>query len=117
MGIESTFIHTCTISRDNVTGTDAHNNAVTESAIITTDQPCRLIEKTRTLFQTATSEALVTSEYKLFIGAGVDLQEHDHVTIILEDGIALTWDFHVVKLLRRRGGTLHHLSAMLEVVR
>lgn len=116
MALDAHLIHTCTIQRATRT-TDAYGNVVETWSDAATDVACRLVAKTKTVLVGETAEKAVLVTHTLLVRGDADLQDRDRISqVTYEDGSVETRTFVIESLLNRRGGALHHQSAVLKVV-
>ncbi len=113
MGFDSWLIHTCTIERPNET-LDAYRNAKQTWSTVATLVPCRFVEKEAVGIANERVESLVTTTYKLLIGAEADLHERYRISqVTLEDGTVIPDTFEVTGILARRARVMRHQTAQL----
>jgi hypothetical protein len=116
MGIDAHFLHRCAIQRPAVTGQDAYNNDVTQTATAAAGIPCRLVMKTQAILSDDRVQRVAVTRYMLLLPAGTDVREGDKVIdLVLEDGTRQS-PFRVKAILPRRGQTMHHVTLELERV-
>lgn len=116
MGIDTHFIHRCTIERPTVVQQDAYNNSVTQYAEAGTEIPCRLVTQTQKMVSDDRTQFVVVTSYKLFVPGNTDVREGDQIaSLTFEDGTE-AGTFSVAAILPRRSWTRHHLTLELEQI-
>jgi head-tail adaptor len=107
MSFESLLIHTCNISRYIVIGTDAYGQPIKSWAVIATNRPCRLTSPAGK--EIKKDLEVVISDFKLFIGAEVDVTERDRVEVASNT-------YEVLLVQERIATTGHHKELSLQKV-
>ena len=116
MGIDSYFIHRCTIERPTVVQQDAYNNDVAQFAAVATDISCRLVMRAQKMVSDDRTQFVVVTSYKLFVPGNADVREGDQIaSLTLEDGTE-AGTFSVAAILPRRSRAVHHITLELEKV-
>lgn len=114
--MNNAYAHTCDTARATST-TDAYRNEKRTWSANLSGQPCRYKEVSRRGFNSVTAEWVITSEYRLFVPFGTDIEVGDRVTrVAFEDGTEITDEFKVVSRLQRRGHGLRHETLIMEKV-
>lgn len=122
MPIANTLSMTCSVERDaNAVAhgtTDAYNSPTRDWQAHLSDVRCRLVEKAQRVMDAATGEYPIVTTYLLLLPSSADVRtEVDRITNIQRNGTLIeAGPFRITALVRRRGNSLHHLSASLERV-
>jgi len=118
MSMESNMIHTCVIERTIVEDENPLGGPGSSTVVTVYSGICRLVEKAQRVKNDETATWEVIAVYKLFLPAGLNLQDRDNVaSITLEDATELVNAFKVTQSLTRRGLIARFISVDLEKVK
>lgn len=115
MGVDSHFIHRCTVERFTSLGRDGLKAEQKDWRSWEVGMPCRFVEKEQRVADSALAERPTTTIYLLLFGARRDVKAKDRiVNIVLQDGTVDVGPYTIENILRRRARATRHLSARLE---
>lgn len=115
MSLDSHLIHTCTIENPVSGSVNAYNNAAKAYDAPVQNVRCRLVIRGERVWSTERQESLIQTTYKLFVMAGVSLNQRAKISkVTLEDGTIIRDVYTVSEVLPHRSRTVHHQTAVIE---
>lgn len=123
MSVGAHLIHKCDIKRPSAPNQTSHKGNRKVMTTVVEGEPCRLVEKSQRVTDSATGEAATLTTYVMLFPPTADVQRGDQITNILDeqgDTIMTANDvaasYRIESLLTRRGRSARHKSAQLERV-
>ncbi len=114
MGVDSHFIHTCTIERPE-NRADPYGEPIETWIPLATAVRCRLVINVQRVAPSAFAESPVMTKSKLLLAANTDIQQGDRITAVRDErGVVDDTIWTIQAVLPRRANAQRHVTVLVE---